>query len=198
MTSLDIRRLSGPAVVPFIPELARLRIGVFRDYPYLYDGDLAYEEQYLREYAAAPDSLMVLALDEGQIVGASTGMPLVHAHAEFIAPFHAAGIEPARVFYFGESVLHPACRGRGMGHVFFDERERHARALPGVDITAFCAVDRPAIHPARPADYRPLDGFWHKRGYAKRPELVTSFAWKEIGETTASDKPMVFWLKEWA
>lgn len=198
MTTLDIRRLSGPAVLPFIPELARLRIGVFRDYPYLYDGDLAYEEQYLREYAAAPDSLMVLALASDAIVGASTGMPLLHAHTEFIAPFRTAGIEPARVFYFGESVLHPSCRGRGMGHLFFDERERHARALPGVNITAFCAVERPANHPARPPDYRPLDGFWNKRGYVKRNDLVTSFAWKETGEAAATDKPMTFWLKEWS
>ena len=65
-----------------------------------------------------------------------------------------------------------------------------------MDITAFCAVERSADHPSRPPDYRPLDGFWNKRGYVKRNDLVTSFAWKEIGETTATDKPMTFWLKE--
>jgi hypothetical protein len=56
-------------------------------------------------------------------------------------------------------------------------------------------VIRPTDHPLRPADYRPLDGFWQKRGYKRLEGLVTHFSWKEIGETKPSDKPMEFWMR---
>ncbi|MBK1673911.1 hypothetical protein CKO35_11450 [Ectothiorhodospira shaposhnikovii] len=45
-STLHIERLAGPQATPWLPELARLRISVFRAYPYLYDGDTGYEENY--------------------------------------------------------------------------------------------------------------------------------------------------------
>lgn len=192
---MEVLSLSGPEAAAHLPELARLRITVFRDFPYLYDGDTAYEETYLREFFAAPGSLLVLVRDGGRVLGASTAMPMEHAHAEFIAPFRAAGIAPESVFYFGESVLDPALRGRGLGHAFFDAREARARAL-GRRLATFCAVERAPDHPRRPPAYRPLDDFWAKRGFRKRPDLRTSFEWKDLDETTPTAKPMVFWVKE--
>ena len=46
-----MRRLVGDALLPQLPALAGLRIEVFRAYPYLYEGSLAYEQDYLRGYA---------------------------------------------------------------------------------------------------------------------------------------------------
>ena len=57
-----VRRLSGGDIDAFLPELARLRIRVFREYPYLYEGSAAYEEKYLKTYANVPESVMVLVL----------------------------------------------------------------------------------------------------------------------------------------
>ncbi|WP_430321652.1 hypothetical protein, partial [Salmonella enterica] len=85
--------------------------------------------------------------------------------------------------------LLPDYRGHGIGHAFFDAREAQARAC-GADAACFAAVIRPADHPARPADYTPLDAFWHKRGYAPIPGLVTELGWKEHGEAEETLKPM--------
>lgn len=190
-----IQRLSGHAITPYIDDLARLRIAVFRDFPYLYDGSLAYEADYLRHYSATPESVVVLVQDEGRVVGASTGMPLVAADPAFQAPFAANGYDIARIFYFGESVLEAAYRGQGLGVRFFAEREAHVRQLGRFDLAAFCAVERPADHPARPVDYVPLDGFWQRRGYVRLPELVASFSWPDMGEAEETAKPLVFWLR---
>jgi hypothetical protein len=38
--NIRIERCSGAALQPCIPELARLRFEVFREFPYLYDGIL--------------------------------------------------------------------------------------------------------------------------------------------------------------
>jgi GNAT superfamily N-acetyltransferase len=189
---VTIRVETGRSITPWIEAVAELRIRVFRDWPYLYDGSLDYERDYLAHYQASPNSVFVLALaDTGGVVGCSTGLPLLDAHDEFRTPFREAGYALDRVFYFGESVLDPAWRGRGTGHAFFDEREAHARKL-GHDITAFCAVVRSSDHPRRPAGYRPLDEFWEKRGYKPIGGLTTSFAWQDIGETRETDKPMQF------
>lgn len=184
----------GAAIQPFIPDAARLRITVFREWPYLYEGDDASERDYLLTYSGNPDSLFVVARAGDEVIGLSTGIPLRHETEEVKAPFLSAGVDPATVFYFGESVLLPAWRSRGIGVKFFRERERYARSLPGIRQAAFCAVDRPADHPARPAGYVPLDAFWAKRGFAKTG-FRTCFTWKEIGEAEASPKPLTFWMK---
>src|SRR3712207_8363574 len=61
--------------------------------------------------------------------------------------------DPEAVYYFGESVLLPAYRRRGIGHAFFDAREQAALEY-GFRIAAFCAVERPADDPRMPPDYR--------------------------------------------
>lgn len=191
----SIEVATGQAITPYLDAVAGLRIRVFREWPYLYHGDLEYERDYLGHYRDSPHSVFVLAVDEaGGVAGCSTGLPLESAHGEFRQPFAEAGYDLGRVFYFGESVLDPAWRGRGIGHAFFDEREAHARRL-GHAVATFCAVLRPGDHPLRPAGYRPLDGFWRKRGYAPVEGLTTTFAWQDIGEGSESDKPMQFWVK---
>lgn len=195
--SITIKPVSGPEIVPWLDDLADLRIRVFRDYPYLYDGDTAYERKYLARYAASPESLFVLAFDGGRVVGVSTGMPMRDETDEFKAPFLAAGYNPEEIFYFGESVLLDTYRGRGLGVRFFEERERYAMALGRFRYTAFCAVQRPENHPLRPADYVPLDRFWINRGYRRHPEFQTRVSWKDIDQPAATEHPMMFWMKHW-
>lgn len=190
-----VRVLPRDEVAARIDDLARLRIAVFREWPYLYDGDLDYEREYLETYVDSPSSVLVVAEDAGRVVGASTGVPLADEDEAFRAPYAAAGIDPDRVFYFGESVLLPEYRGRGIGHLFFDAREAHAAALGRFRWTSFCAVVRSGDDPRRPPGYRPLDAFWSARGYQRRADIVTTIAWKEIGEAVATDQPLVAWLR---
>lgn len=192
---LSIQSVSGEALKDYIPALAALRIRVFREYPYLYDGDLAYEEAYLNTYVQAPDSVIVLVFDGDEVVGASTAIPMANETIEFKQPFIDAGYNPDEIFYCGESVLLPRYRGQGVGVAFFEQREAHAAKLGGFRYSCFCAVERPGDHPRRPADYEPLDRFWQKRGYQKTPELATSYRWKDLDEAEQSAKPMTFWMK---
>ena len=196
MSSIRILSLTGAEAAQRVPELARLRIAVFREFPYLYDGSLDYEERYLRTYLESRDAVIVAALDGDAIVGAATALPLEDETGEVIAPFAAQGWDVPAIFYFGESVLLRPYRGQGIGVAFFDRREAHARALGRFRWTCFCAVDRSAGHPRRPPGYVPLDAFWEKRGYRRVPGLETSFSWKDLDEEKESPKRMLFWMKE--
>ena len=44
---LTYEALTGADVRTVLDDVARLRISVFRDFPYLYDGSLDYERDYL-------------------------------------------------------------------------------------------------------------------------------------------------------
>lgn len=195
LAMIDLRCVVGRELEARIDDLAKLRIDVFRAFPYLYDGDAAYERAYLSTYATAVDGLFVLALDGETVVGVSTGVPLDSETESVKAPWRDAGIDPATVFYFGESVLLPPYRGHGLGHRFFDLREAHARALDRFAITTFCAVARDGDHPARPAGYRPLHAFWQSRGYAPQTGLHCRMAWKEVGSDDDIDHRLDFWAR---
>ena len=193
-TPVEVRALTEGEIAGALDALAALRIAVFRAYPYLYEGTEDYERGYLAEFAASPGAVLVAAFDGERIVGAATGAPLSTQKAEFRAPFDAAGFDAAEIFYFGESVLLPEYRGRGIGHAFFAHREAQARkAVAGH--AAFCAVVRTEDHPARPAGYQPLDAFWRRRGYAPVEGLVTQFSWQDIGQAGETPHPMQFWMR---
>ena len=171
-----------------------LRGQVFRDWPYLYDGDFDYEHRYLQSYRDSAGAILVGAFDGDALIGAATGAPMEDHAEEFGKAFDRTGLELNDIFYCAESVLLPAYRGRGIGHAFFDAREAHARRL-GRKLSAFCAVVRPADHTARPADYAPLDPFWRKRGYVRLEGVFAEYAWKDLGATNEAPKPMQFWSK---
>jgi GNAT superfamily N-acetyltransferase len=193
--SIDIRCLEGREINDYIDDLARLRIEIFKGFPYLYEGDLDYERRYLAHYLDSKDSVLVVALDGSHVVGVSTGMPMVDADEAFQRPFIELGYDIERVFYFAESVLDESCRGQGIGVRFFDEREAHVQRLGRFDWMCFAAIVRSPDHPMQPADYRLLHDFWRKRGYERRPEMRATFRWKEVGSTEENQHVMEYWIK---
>lgn len=195
MKPVSIHRFTGQQLSAWLDAVAGLRIAVFRDFPYLYDGTMDYERKYLRTYLECPQAVVVVAFAGGEVVGCSTAIPMAFEEAAFQRPFSAHGYDPARIFYCAESVLRPEYRGQGIGVRFFEEREAHARELGGFDWYAFCSVVRPAEHPLRPPGYTPLDQFWAKRGYRKHPELSASYTWKDIDQPGETSKRLEFWLK---
>jgi GNAT superfamily N-acetyltransferase len=185
----------GAQIADLMEALGRLRIAVFRAFPYLYEGNLDYERSYLETYVKSARSLCFATWAGAEMIGATTCIPLADETEEVRRPFIDAEMAIEEICYFGESILLPDFRGQGIGHRFFDAREDHARAL-GFKRTCFCAVVRPEDHPLRPANYQTLDEFWKKRGYRPVPELVSSFEWPDIGETESTAKAMTYWMRE--
>ena len=194
--AISVTPLFGGEINSVLADLARLRMTVFRDWPYLYDGTLEYEQEYLGKLAAAPDAICVVARDGDLIVGASTGSPMTANVDEFAEPFEKGGYDLSKIFYCGESVLLKSHRGHGLGNAFFDQREAHGRRLGDFTHSTFCRVVRSDDHPLKPADYRPLDPFWKKRGYAPVDGLIATYHWKDIDQAEL-EKPhaMQFWMK---
>ncbi len=194
-SSLRIQTYTGDDLRPMVADLARLRTAVFRAWPYLYDGDPEDEQRYLAKYVASPLAAVVVAIGDERPVGMSTAIPLTAETENVRAPFLARGWDPARFFYFGESVLLPQWRGRGIGVDFFRQREAHALRVSSADYACFCAVQRPPDHLSRPADYVPLDEFWRRRGFRCYPDLACRIPWKEVGQPAETEHTLAFWIK---
>lgn len=188
---------SGLQIKKLLNKLGHLRVQVFRDFPYLYDGSMEYEGEYLELYVNNEDSYVFAVFDGDFMVGATTAIPLKHTTQELKATFEANGYNIEEIMYFGESVLLKEYRGQGIGHLFFDKREAYTKALGNYKMTAFCSVDRPANHPLKPEGYQPNDAFWTKRGYIKQPNLHCNMLWKDIDSPSESSKSFTFWTKEW-
>ncbi len=190
---IRVARLTGEALGAALEDVARLRIEVFRAYPYLYDGDAAYEQAYLQTYRESSDAILVGAFEGARLVGASTGTPM-EDHGEFAAALGGQKMALTDIFYCAESVLLPEYRGQGVGHAFFDQREAHGRDL-GRSVSMFCAVVRDAIHPLRPADHVPLDAFWRKRGYTPLAGAIANYRWKDLDQPVETDHALQFWSR---
>ena len=192
--SLRVVPYSGADLDPLLDGLARLRITVFAEYPYLYDGDLDYERWYLEKFAAIDGAVIVAALDGEQLVGMSTGSPLAHQFEDFSAPLKNAGYDIQRFFYCGECLLLGSYRGRGVGHQFFDHREAQARQL-GLSHCCFLSVIRDENDPRKPEGYRTLHSFWRKRGYQPIEGLTAQFAWREHGAPEERVNQLSYWMR---
>lgn len=194
--NVDVRPLSGSDFDAAIPALADLRINVFRAWPYLYDGDLAYEAGYLARFKDADRAFLAAAFDGDTIVGAATAAPMAGEAAAFRGPFERAGYDTSKIFYFAESLLLPQYRGQGAGVKFFEAREAYARSFGSYTHAVFCGVVRARDHPMRPEDYIPLDAFWRKRGFEKLDGMTSAYSWKDVGASEETEKPMQFWMKQ--
>lgn len=189
---ITFKSITGAAVLDVLPAVARLRIDVFKEWPYLYAGDLEYETNYLKAYRK-PGALVVAAMDGAKIIGVSTGA-LMEDHADEFRSALDGRFEPKDVYYFAESVLKKEYRGQGIGHCFFEEREKHA-AIHNRKQILFCRVLRSETHSSIPSHYRPLDPFWRKRGYAPIDGMTAKFKWRDVDQAKPTEKTLQFWGK---
>ena len=194
MQPIHYCKISAEELPPYIPALARLRINVFREFPYLYSESEENERRYLNTYLNSRNFCLFAAFDGDEMVGATTCLPLKEEKEEVKIPFLEAGLALEVFTYFGESVLLAPYRGSGIGKKFFLLRESQA-LLFNTPYTTFCSVDRPADHPLRPEEHRFLDSFWEKAGYKKKENLKCTMEWEEIPSHQRKQHRLTFWIK---
>ena len=187
--------LTGSAVEESLDDIASLRISIFREFPYLYDGRREDESRYLQVYANAPDTIVITVSDSGKIIGAATGIPLRHEHQELVEPFAGSDYSLDEIYYVGELLFYPEYRNRGLGLRLVERMEEQVRSLESYRYLTCATVVRSNDHSLRPAAYLPIDRFLAVAGFHPLPKMMTEFSWLETDGITRTH-PMNFWLKE--
>lgn len=196
MSAYTIVEVTGTKIKPFLAEVAKLRMKIFREYPYFYEGDMEYERQYLERYVNSPDAILLVAQDENsRIIGASTGNSFAREVDEITLPFRENGWDLDEVYYFAESVLLQEWRGKGLGKEFMERRTAFAKKNPKIKYLAFCGIERGPEYPV-PENYNSPEFLWQKQGFIRHPELVSQFSWKDVGGREETLHPLVYWVKE--
>ncbi|MDO9080319.1 MAG: GNAT family N-acetyltransferase [Desulfuromonadales bacterium] len=187
--------LTGTAIAEVRDEVATLRLEIFREYPYLYQGRREDERNYLGTYAEAPDACVILAYEGDAVIGAVAGMPLIHEDAQMLDAFVGTALPLDEAYYVGELLLRPAYRNGGLGQKLLARLESHIRSLGRYRTLTCATVERPDDHPLRPRDYIPITRFLAHTGFSRLPGVTTHFMWRET-DGIVRDHPIQFWGKE--
>ena len=190
-----IQLVAGQEVEQYIDDLALLRISVFREYPYLYEGNMEYERSYLQKFVQGEDCIIAVVLDNGHVVGAVSGLPLALEEAEVRGPWKKASSLDG-VYYISEILLKPDYRGLGLGKQLMEALEEWVAASGKFTEIALATVVRPKDDPRRPATYRDAQRFFADRNYHIKEGVTCTIAWQEIDEADTTSKPLQFWSRK--
>ena len=190
---MEIEIFGGEKIKDVIDELGNFRITIFKEYLYLYDGNLDYERKYLSRYGNISDSILLLVRDKEGILGAATGIPLVNDEPEFTEPFKDKNLD--EIFYIGELMIRKDNRSKGIGTLLLKNM------LDLIDKNQFktvClyTVDRGNNHPLKPDFYQSPDSLWRKFGFEKHSSHIVYFSWRDLGNVVETEKPMNVWIKD--
>lgn len=193
--AIGVREFRGKEVASVMCVLAQLRISVFREYPYLYDGSLGYELEYLARYERHHDGIVLGVYDGLSLIGAATGLPLSCELEGIRMPFLGDEFRDESIYYVGELIFVPAYRGRGLGSRTLGQLEDRIVATGAYSLVTLCTVQRATDDPRQPPGYRSPEPIWQRAGFSKRGDLVAHIAWQELGEEAQTMKPLTFWVK---
>lgn len=194
--SIQIVEFSDEKTSQFVlTNISRLRIEIFSEYPYLYDGDEESEREYLEKFYEMKDSLAIGAFDKENSIGGATAYPLVYESENLTQSFLDHGRALKDYFCIGEILLKKEYRNQGLGSRMCSKIEAFARNK-GFPNICFFEIDRGPEDPKRPLDYQKLDPYWERQGYRKHTELVGFIPYKELGDSFESPKKMIFWIKK--
>jgi len=189
---MQMKIIRGPGIAKYIDCLGKFRISIFRDFPYLYDGDISYERKYLGRYAQSESAVLCLVDDEHGLRAACTGIPLRDEEDASKSVFSVE--EVANIFYIGEVMIRADARRGGLGQKLLSEMIDLAAADGYRQIVLF-TVDRGFDPPLRPERYWSPEPLWRKFGFERDPEKRVLFSWKDVGSDVATAKPMSVWIR---
>jgi hypothetical protein len=200
---IRIELFEGKDVTPFIDQISHLRIQIFREYPYLYQGDLDYEKNYMAAYATDPRALFAMAFNKDKVIGAITGIPL-NSHSEIVREVKkkalSIGLPVSLYYYIGEALLLPEYRDNGIGrliHTAYLDIENIIRQQ-GFQYASILTVKREENDTRKPENYRELEKIWSYLGFQKIPELETKYHWNTLlsdEKCECIENAMDFWQK---
>jgi len=200
MGRVEIEILVGENSIGYIETVSKLRIDIFREYPYLYEGDLNYEQQYVKGYTMDKKAMIALARIDGKIAGVSTGIPLI-SDSEIVVDakkvFSKDNIDIGDYYYYGEVIVLPEYRGKGITTQLYDAQHELVKEW-GYKHVCILTVVREESHPLKPITYRSPDKMWEHLGFF-RNNLTVDYHWPTIhADKSVKDvsNKLEFWTKD--
>lgn len=193
--SIEYKSLSGEEARDYLEELASMRISFFRAFPYLYDGTIEYEKQYLEKYFKSENSHIVIAFENSQIIGFCSSIPLLKEEPAIQNPLISKNEPLEDYLYIGEIILSEKYRGQGIARKLFEIQELYAKKN-GFSKAMLITVNREVNDNNKPLNYKDLDSVWKTFGYQKLKNDFVEMCWPRVdkkGENLCNK--LSIWIK---
>lgn len=195
---IKIEMIKGPWTEAQKEAVIAMRMAIFKEWPYLYIGDRKTEVEYITPYVKSSSSLLFFAKNEGKIIGIVTGIPLLEMDDSFTAPFTQASLPLQPIFYLGEILLLKEFRGQGIGYQMYKRFEDELKKWPRFTQIAILRMKYDCHDVRKPKEYRSLDEFWARLGYAEDPNLFLNIDYQEIGQKAKTNHSFFYSLKSFS
>ena len=177
-----------------------MRITYFREFPYMYKGNLEYEKEYISELTSHKKSMIVTASINSKIVGISTALPLT-SDADILKEvynlFEKKSYAPKEIYYYGEVIVLPSYRRKGIANQLYHLHEQQALKWK-YKYACLAVVVRDKDDPRKPNQYLSTDIIWPKLGF-KKENIYFNYHWPTVlsdGQVKDVQNTMVFWTKK--
>lgn len=101
-SALTIRVLSGSQAKQYCKDMTQIRLLVYKEFPYLYQGTFECEAEYLETYFKSPNATVLLVFDHDKVVGFSSSIPLAEEVDDLKEPFIKKGLDLKNYLYINE------------------------------------------------------------------------------------------------
>jgi hypothetical protein len=193
---INVRVLERLEIEPYLDQIAAARIRFFKEFPYLYQGTMQYEIEYLKMYRDIENARIIIGEKNGHIVGFSTGVPLGSDY-EFLKELSSLVDTPEDYYYLGEAIIDPEYRGLGTAFIGTRTLEQIAFSL-GYPKICFIGIEREKNHPLRPSNYRDITPLMTRLGYQKTDRIFEPVYPTIQSNRSVVDMPnkMAFWVSK--
>ncbi len=183
--------LLGNQITDIIPTIAKLRIKSFKGYPYLYNGTLESELEYLELYKNNEHALVVQESESAETV-MLIGAPLIDIFPEAKTIFESAQYN-ADECYYAEEVVLPLANMPLILEAF------EAQVIKwNYKNLCLITVKEEENHPLKPENYQSIEPLFEELGFSKT-DLSISAAYSTFcagGSVQQRGHEFVFWIKK--
>ena len=182
----------------YLEEVIKLRVEVFREYPYLYDGNLEYEKEYFKDFVKDSTARVILVKDGFEVVAVATSIALSNAHLcdDIHKPFIEKGYDVERFYYYGEIMIDKNYRNKGISKQIYGLREKEVLSL-GFDRLCFATILKDSDK--MPQDYFDPAEMWKSMRFDEHLDMQVECSWPKIqydGSTREQVSKLNFWVKK--
>jgi hypothetical protein len=192
--NITLIALTGKEAKEYLPQIANIRINMFKEFPYLYKGSLEDEKIYLDTYFNSKDTIILLAFDKQRLIAFSNSIPLEQEMDEIKQPFIKNNIDIKKYLYIGEMMIYPEHRNKNLFNIMYKFHEDNAKSI--YSNIVFMSVTRSRNHPSKPRNYRPLDILWKHNGYQELNKIKINLSWKQIDTNKLEENKLSVWSKK--
>jgi GNAT superfamily N-acetyltransferase len=194
--TIKVETFHGKEISSHTQQIINLCNMIYREYPYLYNGDDADYTSYLESLSQLNDAIICLAFDDKKAVGLAIGIPMSETRDVYKPPLIKQGYDLNSVFYLGEFGLKPEYRGQGIEEAMYRKIEDFAKKSGKFNTLCLWEIDNSSNSQQQPLGYIPRDDFWKNLNFVRHQDLNFVLFWQNINDNHETPHLAVYSIKK--